>query len=242
MGGVNSEGETPLDIAEEEAMEELLQNEINRQGACILKFIETAFLTLLPPSFGYFSCQDVMTVACVTEFIKVSPVDTSVFPHTTVEALSLVDVHFLPVRGHRKKCFLPEMACTALCGLSQVALCCLLTFRRSVRYFYPRRYYLPSRSFEEKRAKKVNQLCGASAITNRKGPAFSIFGRGILGMMKGPSPTVRGHAQTCRLARGQRGAPRLALARKALTPTTTMSPPGLVLLHRGQKNLLKSCD
>lgn len=32
MGGVNSEGETPLDIAEEEAMEELLQNEINRQG------------------------------------------------------------------------------------------------------------------------------------------------------------------------------------------------------------------
>lgn len=32
VGGVNSEGETPLDIAEEEAMEELLQNEINRQG------------------------------------------------------------------------------------------------------------------------------------------------------------------------------------------------------------------
>ena len=32
MGVVNSEGETPLDIAEEEAMEELLQNEINRQG------------------------------------------------------------------------------------------------------------------------------------------------------------------------------------------------------------------
>ena len=35
MGVVNSEGETPLDIAEEEAMEELLQNEINRQGDCI---------------------------------------------------------------------------------------------------------------------------------------------------------------------------------------------------------------
>lgn len=33
MGVVNSEGETPLDIAEEEAMVELLQNEINRQGA-----------------------------------------------------------------------------------------------------------------------------------------------------------------------------------------------------------------
>lgn len=33
VGVVNSEGETPLDIAEEEAMEELLQNEINRQGA-----------------------------------------------------------------------------------------------------------------------------------------------------------------------------------------------------------------
>lgn len=32
MGVVNSEGETPLDIAEEEAMEELLKNEINRQG------------------------------------------------------------------------------------------------------------------------------------------------------------------------------------------------------------------
>lgn len=36
VGGVNSEGETPLDIAEEEAMEELLQNEINRQGTPIL--------------------------------------------------------------------------------------------------------------------------------------------------------------------------------------------------------------
>lgn len=35
VGGVNSEGETPLDIAEEEAMEELLQNEINRQGTFI---------------------------------------------------------------------------------------------------------------------------------------------------------------------------------------------------------------
>lgn len=33
VGVVNSEGETPLDIAEEEAMVELLQNEINRQGA-----------------------------------------------------------------------------------------------------------------------------------------------------------------------------------------------------------------
>lgn len=33
VGVVNSEGETPLDIAEEEAMEELLKNEINRQGA-----------------------------------------------------------------------------------------------------------------------------------------------------------------------------------------------------------------
>lgn len=32
MGAVNSEGDTPLDIAEEEAMEELLQNEVNRQG------------------------------------------------------------------------------------------------------------------------------------------------------------------------------------------------------------------
>lgn len=32
VGVVNSEGETPLDIAEEEAMEELLKNEINRQG------------------------------------------------------------------------------------------------------------------------------------------------------------------------------------------------------------------
>lgn len=32
MGVVNSEGETPLDIAEEEAMEELLKNEVNRQG------------------------------------------------------------------------------------------------------------------------------------------------------------------------------------------------------------------
>lgn len=35
VGGVNSEGETPLDIAEEEAMEELLQNEINRQGTFV---------------------------------------------------------------------------------------------------------------------------------------------------------------------------------------------------------------
>ncbi|KAJ3612297.1 hypothetical protein NHX12_020573 [Muraenolepis orangiensis] len=35
VGVVNSEGETPLDIAEEEAMEELLQNEINRQGVDI---------------------------------------------------------------------------------------------------------------------------------------------------------------------------------------------------------------
>lgn len=32
VGVVNSEGETPLDIAEEEAMGELLKNEINRQG------------------------------------------------------------------------------------------------------------------------------------------------------------------------------------------------------------------
>lgn len=32
VGAVNSEGDTPLDIAEEEAMEELLQNEVNRQG------------------------------------------------------------------------------------------------------------------------------------------------------------------------------------------------------------------
>lgn len=32
---MNSEGETPLDIAEEEAMEELLQNEINRQGTVL---------------------------------------------------------------------------------------------------------------------------------------------------------------------------------------------------------------
>ncbi|KAI5093818.1 protein phosphatase 1 regulatory subunit 12A, partial [Silurus meridionalis] len=35
VGVVNSEGETPLDIAEEEAMEELLKNEINRQGVDI---------------------------------------------------------------------------------------------------------------------------------------------------------------------------------------------------------------
>ncbi|MGH0152665.1 UNVERIFIED_CONTAM: hypothetical protein FKN15_062919 [Acipenser sinensis] len=35
VGVVNSEGETPLDIAEEEAMEELLQNEVNRQGVDI---------------------------------------------------------------------------------------------------------------------------------------------------------------------------------------------------------------
>lgn len=32
VGAVNSEGDTPLHIAEEEAMEELLQNEVNRQG------------------------------------------------------------------------------------------------------------------------------------------------------------------------------------------------------------------
>ncbi|XP_073507976.1 protein phosphatase 1 regulatory subunit 12A isoform X4 [Phyllobates terribilis] len=32
VGAVNSESDTPLDIAEEEAMEELLQNEVNRQG------------------------------------------------------------------------------------------------------------------------------------------------------------------------------------------------------------------
>ncbi|GAA6077309.1 protein phosphatase 1 regulatory subunit 12A isoform X5 [Tachysurus ichikawai] len=35
VGVVNSEGETPLDIAEEEPMEELLKNEINRQGVDI---------------------------------------------------------------------------------------------------------------------------------------------------------------------------------------------------------------
>lgn len=35
VGAVNSEGDTPLDIAEEEAMEELLQNEVNRQGNSI---------------------------------------------------------------------------------------------------------------------------------------------------------------------------------------------------------------
>lgn len=35
VGVVNSEGETPLDIAEEEAMEELLKNEINRQGTAL---------------------------------------------------------------------------------------------------------------------------------------------------------------------------------------------------------------
>ncbi|XP_006882609.1 PREDICTED: protein phosphatase 1 regulatory subunit 12A-like isoform X3 [Elephantulus edwardii] len=35
VGAVNSEGDTPLDTAEEEAMEELLQNEVNRQGVDI---------------------------------------------------------------------------------------------------------------------------------------------------------------------------------------------------------------
>lgn len=35
VGAVNSEGDTPLDIAEEEAMEELLQNEVNRQGILV---------------------------------------------------------------------------------------------------------------------------------------------------------------------------------------------------------------
>ncbi|XP_009461442.1 PREDICTED: protein phosphatase 1 regulatory subunit 12A isoform X4 [Nipponia nippon] len=35
VGAVNSEGDTPLDIAEEEAMEELLQNEVNKQGVDI---------------------------------------------------------------------------------------------------------------------------------------------------------------------------------------------------------------
>ncbi|KAB0342425.1 hypothetical protein FD754_019351 [Muntiacus muntjak] len=35
VGAVNSEGDTPLAIAEEEAMEELLQNEVNRQGVDI---------------------------------------------------------------------------------------------------------------------------------------------------------------------------------------------------------------
>ena len=35
VGVVNSEGETPLDIAEEEAMEELLKNEINKQGTVL---------------------------------------------------------------------------------------------------------------------------------------------------------------------------------------------------------------
>lgn len=43
MGVVNSEGETPLDIAEEEAMEELLKNEINRQGAFINELIHSFF-------------------------------------------------------------------------------------------------------------------------------------------------------------------------------------------------------
>lgn len=41
VGVVNSEGETPLDIAEEEAMEELLQNEINRQGTVNIFYLCT---------------------------------------------------------------------------------------------------------------------------------------------------------------------------------------------------------
>lgn len=48
VGGVNSEGETPLDIAEEEAMEELLQNEINRQGSAA-RPPPSSWVTLLPP-------------------------------------------------------------------------------------------------------------------------------------------------------------------------------------------------
>lgn len=50
VGVVNSEGETPLDIAEEEAMEELLQNEINRQGTALTHILQplqtSSFLTM----------------------------------------------------------------------------------------------------------------------------------------------------------------------------------------------------
>lgn len=49
VGVVNSEGETPLDIAEEEAMEELLQNEINRQGMVLHSLsasLPTSYCTL----------------------------------------------------------------------------------------------------------------------------------------------------------------------------------------------------
>lgn len=48
VGVVNSEGETPLDIAEEEAMEELLQNEINRQGTTICTRTHTRLVVQLP--------------------------------------------------------------------------------------------------------------------------------------------------------------------------------------------------
>lgn len=62
VGGVNSEGETPLDIAEEEAMEELLQNEINRQGSFLSAWcsrVEELRLRLWGGG-GPFCCPDVI--------------------------------------------------------------------------------------------------------------------------------------------------------------------------------------
>lgn len=56
VGGVNSEGETPLDIAEEEAMEELLQNEINKQGIfCASPHLHRDKLCLIYPQINVFT-------------------------------------------------------------------------------------------------------------------------------------------------------------------------------------------
>lgn len=55
VGAVNSEGDTPLDIAEEEAMEELLQNEVNRQGNVKVAHMEKMFTTVLERVSYFFS-------------------------------------------------------------------------------------------------------------------------------------------------------------------------------------------
>lgn len=103
-----------------------------------------------------------------------------------------MDARFLPVQSCRKTRFLPETACPRS-GVHHDS-------RRAVGFgfvscFHLRRRYLLfflARSLEEnlRNPVKTLQLCG-ERHQKLKSPVFSIFGRGILEMMKGFSSGER---------------------------------------------------
>lgn len=102
VGVVNSEGETPLDIAEEEAMEELLQNEINRQGAVL----QTLTCWLLS---GSFLCEFLVLILNFSIVFKalncLAPFNLSELLHhpTPTTALRLSDQLLLEVTKTKLK-------------------------------------------------------------------------------------------------------------------------------------------